>query len=246
MSSLGREVFQLGYEISPIMLVNGIASLIPSGMLPIVALTEAAAFTLGLLNGTVVPALDQFFAHWRPMPGTTLIQNTYGQFPFANQQVAADSAIAQPLVISMLMACPVQSAGGFTAKLATLTVLQQTLKQHSNAGGTYSIATPGQIFTDCLLVSVRDVTGQGESKQVQTAWQFDFIQPLITTNLAAQVYGSLMNKVSNGLNTGMTPSVSSIDSTTGQASGAMAYSVPFDGSLATNSLAGAPLNVTSQ
>jgi hypothetical protein len=240
MSNLGREVFQLGYEISPIILVDGIASAIPGQMLPIVALTEAASFTAGLLNGTAVPPLDQFFAHWRPMPGTTLIQNTYGQFPFANQKVAADSAIAQPLTISMLMICPVQSAGGYTAKLATMNALQIALKAHGNAGGTYSIATPAQVFANCLLTTVRDVSG-GESKQVQHAWQFDFIQPLITLDLAQQVLNSLMNKVAGGLASGQAPTVSGIASTTGQASGAIVYAVPSDGSLGTNGLAGTAL-----
>ncbi|CAN7226604.1 hypothetical protein [Caballeronia sp. LjRoot31] len=240
MSSLGREVFQLGYEISPIILVNGIASQIPGQMLPIVALTESASFTAGLLNGTAVPALDQFFAHWKPLAGTTLIHNVYGQFPFANQQTAADCVIAHPLTIAMLMVCPVQSVGGYTAKLASLTVLQAALKAHTNMGGTFSIATPGQIFSNCLLTSVRDVSG-GESKQVQHAWQFDFIQPLITLDLAAQVMNSLMNKIAGGLNTGQAPSVSGIPSTTGQASGAIAYAVPTDGSLGINGLAGTAL-----
>jgi hypothetical protein len=224
-SSISRDIFKLGYEISPIILVNGIASLIPYQMLPIVALTEAANFTLSLLSGNGLPSLDQFFAHWKPVAGTTLIQTTYGQFPFANQSVAADSAIAQPLVISMQMSCPVQSAGGFTVKLATLTVLQQTLLQHINAGGTFTIATPGQIYANCLLTSVRDVSG-GESKQVQVTWQFDFIQPLVSVNLAQQVFNSLMNKVQGGLPTGTAPTVSGITSTVGNADSAVTSAVP--------------------
>lgn len=215
MSSLGFEIYKLGYEISPIILVDGIASQIPYQMLPIVAITQAADFTLGLLNGDTLPTtLDKYFAHWKPLPGTTLIQNQIGAYPFANQAIASNAIIAQPLTISMLMSCPVQIAGGYTAKLATLTVLQQTLLQHNASGGTYTVATPAQIFTNCLLIQVRDVSG-GESKQVQHTWQFDFIQPLITINQAAQVYNSLMNKISGGLPTGLTPQWSGTASTIG-------------------------------
>jgi hypothetical protein len=212
MSSLGMEIFKLGYQISPIIMVNGIASQIPGQMLPIVAITEAANFTLGLLSGNGVPDLDQFFAHWKPLPGTTLISNQVATYPFANQAVAGNAIIAQPLTVSMLMDCPVQASGGYTTKLATLTVLQQTLLQHNAAGGTYTIATPSQIWTNCLLVSVRDVSG-GDSKQVQHTWQFDFVQPLVTLNQAQQVYNSLMNKIAGGLPTSLTPSWSGLAST---------------------------------
>jgi hypothetical protein len=216
MPSLDQTIFKLGFQISPVILVNGVASQIPGQMLPIVALTQAADFTLGLLSGgaSLPSSLDQYFAHWKPLPGTTLIQNTIGQYPFANQAVAANSIIAQPLQISMLMACPVQEEGGYPAKLATMTVLVQTLNQHNAMGGVYTIATPAQIYPNCILLAVRDVSS-GESKQVQFAYQFDFVQPLITINQATQVYNSLMNTISGGLPTSLTPSWSGLSSTTG-------------------------------
>ena len=34
-----RELYKLGFEVSPVILCNGIAQSIPGGMLPIVALT---------------------------------------------------------------------------------------------------------------------------------------------------------------------------------------------------------------
>jgi hypothetical protein len=212
--SLGRTLYQLGFEISPVILVNGIASQIPFQMLPIVALTQAADFTLGLLSGTDVLDLDQFLCHWKPLPGTTLISNQVGMYPFANQSVAANAVIAQPLAISMLMVCPAQIEGGYAAKLATLTVLQQMLVMHNQSGGTYTIATPGQFYTGCLLTSVKDVSA-GDSKQPQHTWQFDFIQPLTTINQATQVYNSLMSKIAGGLPTSQTPSWSGLTSTTG-------------------------------
>lgn len=215
MSSAGYELFKLGFEISPVILVNGIASLIPGQMLPIVALTQAADFTLGLLSGTTVPtSLDQYFAHWKPLPGTTLISNQVGQYPFANQAIAANAIVVQPLTISMAMSCPVQDEGGYAAKLAALTVLQQALSAHIRQGGEFSIATPAQIFTNCLLMQMRDISG-GESKQVQHTWQFDFIQPLTTINQATQVYNALMNKIAGGLPTGLQPGWSGQAATVG-------------------------------
>ncbi|MFM0098717.1 hypothetical protein PQQ87_24155 [Paraburkholderia nemoris] len=215
--SAGSEAFKLSFEISPVILVNGIASLVPGQMLPIVALTQAADFTLGLLNGETVPTtLDKYLCHWKPLPGTTLIANQIGQYPFANQSIAANAIIVQPLTISMQMNCPVQDEGGYTAKLAALTVLQQALSAHNRLGGTYTIATPSQIYPNCLLMQMRDVSG-GESKQVQHTWQFDFIQPLTTINQAVQVYNSLMNKIAGGLPTGMFPAWSGISSTVGAA-----------------------------
>jgi hypothetical protein len=216
MSSAGQQLFKLGFEISPVILVNGVASSIPGQMLPIVALTQAADFTLGLLNGDALPDLDSYFAHWKPLPGTTLIANQIGSYPFANQAIAANSIVSQPLNISLQMNCPVQTEGGYTAKLATLSVLQSTLAAHNAAGGTYTIATPGQLFPNCILLLVRDISG-GESKQVQHTWQFDFVQPLITINQAQQVYNSLMTKIAGGLDTGLFPQWSGPNSAVGAA-----------------------------
>jgi hypothetical protein len=212
MSSTGLEVFKLGYEISPVILVNGVAASIPGQMLPIVALTEAANFTEGLLGGNIETSLDKYFAHWKPLSGTTLIDNEIANVPFANQATAANAVIAKPLVISMMMICPVQTEGGFTSKLATMTVLRQTLAYHNANGGTYTIATPSQIYTNCLLTKVSDISG-GTSAQAQHTWQFDFIQPLVTIDAAQQVYNSLMNKIANGYDTGTTPAWSGLPST---------------------------------
>lgn len=216
MASTSQQIFKLGYEISPIILVGGVASLIPGGMLPIVAITQAANFSLGLLSGTDDDALDldSYFAHWKPLPGTTLINNQIGAYPFANQNIAANAMIAQPLGISMMMNCPVQQPGGYTSKLSTLTILQATLVQHVNAGGTFTIVSPSQLYTGCLLTLVRDVSG-GESKQVQHTWQFDFIQPLTTQNQAQQVYSALMSKIAGGLPTSVAPTWSGVSAVVG-------------------------------
>lgn len=210
--SAGRTVYQLGFEISPIILVNGIASNVPYQMLPIVALTNAISFPVGLFGGSDVTDLDDYFAHWKPMPGGTLVAQAAGMYPFANQATAANAVIAQPLNISMLMICPAQIS--YAVKLATMMVLQQTLAQHNASGGTYIVATPAGIYTNCLLLKISDVSS-GESKQPQYMYQFDFIQPLITTSSAAQVLNSLMSKISGGLPNSLTPSWSGVASSVG-------------------------------
>lgn len=196
--SIERTLFQLGYQISPIILTGGIASAIPGGMLPIVAITQAANFTLGLLQGSINLNLDGFFAQFRPLAGASLVNNQIGMYPFANQAVAANAIIAQPLSISLMMTCPANTQGGYLSKLLTMTGLKTVLDAHNFSGGTYTVATPSFIWTNLILTNLRDVTS-GQSKQVQTEWQWDFVQPLVSQAGAAQALNGLMSKINGGL-----------------------------------------------
>jgi hypothetical protein len=193
----GQTAFKLGFEISPILLTRGIAQLVPGGVLPIVALTEGISLTLGILNLNPSLDLDDFFAHWIPLPGASLIHNQIGSYPFANQVVAANAIIKEPLNISMLMLCPVNQPGGYTARLATLSAMKATLDYHHQNGGTYTVMTPSFFYTDCVLLNVEDVTS-GESKQAQTQWRFDFSQPLVSTQDALAL-GNVMSSIDGGL-----------------------------------------------
>lgn len=199
--SLGRSVFQLGYELSPIILTQGIASAIPGQMLPIIAITQAANFTLSLLNGESPIDPNAFFGRFRALPGGTLIDNEVGDYPFANQSVAANAIIAKPLNVSMLMASPVNQSGGYTSKLITFSALKAALDKHNQSGGTYTVATPAFLYTNCLLTGLRDVSNPS-SQQMQNAWQFDFVKPLLTleqASTATQKLNSLMSSITNGL-----------------------------------------------
>lgn len=49
--SFTRELYKLGFEISPVILCDGVAQSIPGGMLPIVALTQSASYVSGLMGG---------------------------------------------------------------------------------------------------------------------------------------------------------------------------------------------------
>lgn len=195
----GLSAFKLAFEISPIILQNGIAQNIPGGMLPIVAITEALNFVDGLLSGGDALALDDFFAHFVPMPGSTLVENQFGHFPFANQSVAANARIKQPLVISLRMICPVKDDFGYAVKLATMTALKAVLDTHDATGGTYIVATPSCLYPACLLARVFDVS-RSDDKQAQHAYQWDFEAPLLALNdaLAASM-GGLLGQITSGI-----------------------------------------------
>jgi hypothetical protein len=190
MTSTAKTLFQAAYEISPIILQGGIATF-AGGYLPITALTAFGDIST-LISG------DQFFAHYRPMPGGTLEEWQIAEYPFANLTVAANSVIQQPLKISMLMECPAQNGGGYILKQGILTAMKLALDNHILAGGTFTVITPAYTYTNCLLTSLRDVTSPSD-KQVQKSFQWDFTQPLLTDSGAKQVLGSLMTKYQNGL-----------------------------------------------
>ncbi len=195
--SSGQDAYKLAFQLSPVILTGGAANLIPGGMLPIISLTEAVGFTTGILSGGDLPDMDNFFAHFQPMPGASLIDNQVGTYPFANQQVAANAIITQPLSVSLRMICPVREPLGYASKLATMMALKATLSAHNNSGGTYTVATPSYFYTNCLMTGFKDVTS-GESKQAQVTWQMDFVQPLLTLDQAAQAQNNLMSKISSG------------------------------------------------
>lgn len=233
MISPGLNQFRVTYEISPIFLTNGIAANIPGSGYPIISITQAHDYSQGILNGTANTDLNDYFAHFRPVAGATLIDNQYGQYPFANQTVAANAVITQPLRISLLMYCPVRDAGGYQSKVATFNAVQKTLAQHINLGGTFTIATPSYFYTNCLLVNLRDVTDNG-SKQAQDVWQWDFTQPLLTLEQAQQVQNSLIDKITKQVPTpGDPPSYSGLAPTVGNPfSGVSTSLIPAASSLA--------------
>jgi hypothetical protein len=204
----------LALQYSPVILTNGIATQI-GGYLPIIALTEGAgllgsvltgsgavtqllegaAIVGSLLNGGL-PSLQNLFASYIVLPGGTMISNQVGMYPFANQAVAANAIIAQPLQISVMMRVPATASHGFAVKLATMTALQSSLQQHSFSGGTYSVISPSYIYTDCLLTAMEDV-GEDDTQQ-QHSWRLDFVKPLVTISAAQQAQNSLMKQLTNG------------------------------------------------
>ena len=204
-----RSTYDLAFQVSPIILVGGIASNTLGGMLPIIALTGqlAGAVQGALSSGSL--STDDFFARFVPAPGSTLINQQVATYPFANQVVAANATIQQPLNISLRMIAPVKDTAGYLTKLAIWTALQNSLAAHNAAGGTYTIATPAYPYTNCILTQMTDVTGGG-TKQQQIEYQLDFIQPLVTQQQAATAFNSLISKLSSGAQiSGATPAAGS-------------------------------------
>jgi len=196
LDTVGRTIYKLGFEITPIIFTNGIAGK-DWGYLPIIALTEGPNLLTTIVGGGNPFNLDNFFAHFSPVAGGRLANFAVGQYPFANQSVAANAIISEPLNISVRMSIPVNKAGGHTAKLATMMLLQAAIQKHASLGGTYTVATPAYFYTNCILTALTDVS-TGDSPIPQNTWQFDFIQPLITLQQAQAAQSTFMQSVTNG------------------------------------------------
>ena len=202
--SSGLSQFALSYVISPIFFVGGIAQNTQEGYTPIISLLQPVnrlpdSFTL---QSVAVPHdYDNYFAHFDFPSGSTMVDFSYGQFPFANQYVAANAVIFQPIKTTLLMHCPWRQAGDAQNKQAIMASLQAAILQHANLGGTYTVFTPSLTYTNMLLSGpIRDVSSPGGSNtQRQFTWQWDFYQPLITLPEAQMAQNSQMKAQSNFL-----------------------------------------------
>ncbi len=193
-NTVARDGYELAFQISPIILTGGEFGPIP---MPIIALTsQLLAFAQGALTSGQI-GLEDFYPTYLPIPGGTVINNTLGSYPFANQQVAANAIIEQPKNISLRMIAPVRDLGGYMSKLAIFTSLQQSLEAHNRAGGTYIVMTPSFIYTNCVFLTMTDITG-GDTNQKQVEWQLDFIKPLISASDAQAAFSSQMGRIAGG------------------------------------------------
>lgn len=198
------KAFQLAFEISPILLVDGIAADIPGGTLPIAAITEGLSLANGLLHGEI----NSPTAHFMPMAGTTLVQQDVSNLNFYNQLTAANAVVNKSNRVMMQMVRPVSTTdGGYATKSLTFTALKMALDKHNQSGGSYTVLTPAFIYTGCLLRSVIDNSGFSEqNKQVQHSWMFEFEQPLLKISQLQAALGPLMDKFDSGMpsSTGLT------------------------------------------
>lgn len=192
------QAFKLAFEISPILLVDGIASGIPGGIMPIAVLTEGVGIADGLLHGDIGTGPT---AHFTPMAGTTLVQQDIGSLNFYNMLTAANAVIGKPNRIVMQMLRPASTQdGGYAAKGLAFTGLKLALDKHNQSGGSYVVMTPAFIYTGCLMRSMTDVSGFTEkNKQVQDLWQLDFEQPLLTISQLDAALGDMMSKFESGM-----------------------------------------------
>lgn len=223
--SFGQASFELAFQISPIVFVKGIAEFIPGGVLPIGAVSQTQTFVGSVLSGNGLPGLDQTFPQFYPLPGSTLADFEIGKYPFANQAVAANATIAQPLTVSMRMLWPAQpSTGGFAARLMGMLAMQSAIKQHGTRGGTYIVLTPTYFYTNMILKRMSDISS-GATRNPQSEWQLDFEQPLLTLEEAEQLQNSLMSKLTGGTQVDGQPAWSDAANQVGSANAAQAPNV---------------------
>ena len=188
--------FSLSNELSPIILQGGIAQNITGGALPISTLLSMGG---GTADGEPL-TIDNALAVFMPLPGSSLINQQIGMYPFANQATAANAVITEPLGISFKMIAPSRQPGDYGGNvMAAISALQASLAQHNITGGTYICVTPSFIWSNCVMTGMRDISG-GETKQVQYAWQLDFLQPLVTLAAAQAAQNNLMSQISGGTN----------------------------------------------
>ena len=182
--SAARSEFYQKYEVNAIYLFGGIAGSSYSNSLAISAIAGGLALK------------------FRPIPGGTLGMNQVATYPFANQQVAANAVIAQPLTISIMMIVPANptnnsSSIGYSSKINAMTALATSLRLHDNLGGLYSIWTPAYNYANCLRLNMVDAS-DGSSNQAQFQYRLDFYQPLLTLQQVAQAQSTLMNSLTQG------------------------------------------------
>lgn len=201
--------WKMQYQITPIILTGGIAAQ-QGGAIPIVQLTNPGLQGLSATNTAVTfsgnladqgdgitAQADGFFANFAPLPGSSLIDNQASTYPLANQSVAANSVIKQPLNVSMLMTCPADENTPWPAKQAAMTALQSSLQQHITQGGLFTVVTPAYTYQNCILLRIVDV-GAGDSKQPQAQYKWDFYQPLVSQQAAQQAQNTLIQSLTNG------------------------------------------------
>lgn len=191
----GLPQFALATQIAPIILVNGIAQQLGSdGMMSILVLTEGS-------SDPGYSDINEYFAQFRPAPGSTLEDWTAADYPFASFVMAANAMVQNALKVSLLMNCPARpGSNNYLQRPAKFASLKGMLDAHVSQGGTFIVVTPAYTYMNCLLVRLADITPT-DSKQAQVLYQWDFVMPLITQAAASQSYNAVYNKLANGLPT---------------------------------------------
>jgi hypothetical protein len=190
---------QLSYQVCPIILTGGVAGQIPGGMLPMLSLMATGETTsLGLPFD--IGKLDDSFGAFNVLPGGTLISQSIGKYPFANQSVAANAVIREPLTLSVIMDTPMRGANAWQIKQSVFTALKATLEQHNDVGGTYTVATPAYMYDNLVMTALTD-NSRGNNSLPQNAWRFDFEKPLVALGELQGAQNQFMQKITNGLPT---------------------------------------------
>jgi hypothetical protein len=230
---------QLSFQVNPIILTGGVAANIPAGVLPLAQLFYGTSPTgLGLPYNP--NKLDDAFGAFNVLPGGTLIAQAVAKYPFANQHVAANAVIAEPLTLSVIMDAPMRGPQPFDVKSAIFSALKATLDAHNNVGGLYTVYTPAFMYQNLVLLSLTD-NSRGNNSLPQNAWRFDFEKPLVAQEDVELALNQLMSKVSNGTPTQPNQSGPLPGSSTGQAQ----YLQSPNAGLGANIFTGSPYTLNS-
>ena len=192
---------QLTYQVCPIILTGGIAINIPGAMLPILSLFSGTG-TTGLGLPFNIDDLDDAFGAFNVLPGGTLVNQQIAKYPFANQNVAANATIREPLTLSVIMDAPMRGPNAWFVKQMVMTALKFTLDTHNNAGGTYTVITPAYMYDNMIMTSLTD-NSRGNNSLPQNAWRFDFERPLVALSDLAGAQNQLMSKISSQVPSGI-------------------------------------------
>src|SRR6516165_2070046 len=188
---------QLTYQVCPIILTGGIASQIPGALLPLLSLfTGVGINSLGLPFD--IGDLDDAFGAFNVMPGGTLVNQQIAKYPFANQWVAANATIREPLTLSVIMDAPMRGPNAWIIKQVIMTSLEATLEKHNNAGGTYTVMTPAYMYDNLIMTALTD-NSRGNNSLPQNAWRFDFERPLVALAELQEAQNQFTQKLTNQL-----------------------------------------------
>jgi hypothetical protein len=167
-------------------------------MLPMLSLTNGGS---ALQLPFDIDDLDDAFGSFNVLAGGNLIAQSIGKYPMANQVVAANAVIREPLNIAVIMDAPMRGPNAWALKLAVFTSLKATLDQHNNAGGTYTVATPAFQYDNLVMLGLTDTSRATSTNMPQNAWRFDFEKPLVSLADVQANQNLLMSKITNGLPT---------------------------------------------
>lgn len=212
---MSLSAYQVSYQISPIILVGGIAG---AGALPIVSVLNSQNYNLGILSSSNPQQIEELFGQFKLLSGGSLLKNEVATFPLASMAVAANALISDALSISLEMQVP---AGNITLanRQAVMTGLKSTLDSHTALGGWYNVATPAYIYQGCLLTQLVDVSDDEPGMQSQVKWRWDFYQPLITAAQAQAAQNQAMAKITGQTqNSGDPPGSQPVSTAIGQPS----------------------------
>jgi len=168
------------------------------------------------LQNTVQSVFNEF-VQFRPVSGAPLVQFQFSEYPFANRTVAANSASLQPIRIEIemfidlnttgladvlkAMGANLPSNGGFVRYSMILPFMQALvtkLKAHQLGGGAFTVCTPSQIYFNCLLEQIRDVSATQDGEPGGMHFILTFYKPLISNTDAQATLNSVAGAMSAG------------------------------------------------